>query len=142
MTGPLRRGLVEQLGGAVDVVRAHHDVDVAGPRAHEVTVLLGEAAGHDDLATVALRLPRLQVAEVAVQLVVGVLADAARVQHDDVGVGLRRGGDHPVGLEESGDALGVVLVHLAPERAHEVAPSRFLRSVRLPAALAPPAGRR
>ena len=33
-------------------------------------------------------LPRLQVAEVAVELVVGVLADAAGVEHDDVGVGL------------------------------------------------------
>ena len=118
--------LVEQLGGAVDVVRAHHDVDVAGPRAHDVAVLLGETAGHDDLAAVALRLPRLEVAEVAVQLVVGVLADAARVQHDDVGVGLGRGGDHPVGLEQPGDALGVVLVHLAAERAHEVATGGLL----------------
>ena len=52
----------------------------------ELAVLLGEAAGHDDLAAVALVLPGLQVAEVAVQLVVGVLTDAARVEHDDVGV--------------------------------------------------------
>ena len=42
--GPVRRASCEQLGGAVDVVRAHHDVDVAGPRAHDVAVLLGEAA--------------------------------------------------------------------------------------------------
>ena len=44
--GPSR----EQLGGAVDVVRAEHDVDVGGPLAHQVAVLLGQAAGHDDLA--------------------------------------------------------------------------------------------
>ena len=141
VTGPPRRDVVEQLGGAVDVVRAHHDVDVAGLWRDDVAVLLGEAAGHDDLAAVALRLPRLQVAEVAVQLVVGVLADAARVQHDDVGVGLGRRGDHPVGLEQSGDALGVVLVHLTAERAHEVATAAGT-SVRLPAAVAPGPGAR
>jgi hypothetical protein len=112
----------EQLGGAMHVVGAEHDVDVTGAAAHVVAVLLGEAARHHDLAPVALGLPRLQVAEVAVELVVGVLADAARVQHDDVGVGETTGGDETVGFEEPGDAFGVVLVHLAPERAHEVAP--------------------
>ena len=54
--------------------------------AHAVLVLLRQAAGHDDLAAVLLALPRLQVPEVAVQLVVGVLADAARVEDDHVGV--------------------------------------------------------
>ena len=57
----------------------------------------------------------------AVQLVVGVLPDAARVQHDDVSVGEIAGGDQTVGLEETGDALGIVLVHLAAERPHDVA---------------------
>ena len=104
------------------VVGAEHDVDVTGPLAHDVAVLLGQAAGHDDLAAVPLGLPRLEVAEVAVELVVGVLADAARVEHDDVGVVEVAGRDQPVGLEQAGDALGVVLVHLAPERAHDVAP--------------------
>ena len=113
----------QQLDGTVDVVRPHHHVDVPGPLVDEVAVLLGEAAGHDDLAAGALRLPRLEMAEVAVQLVVGVLADAARVEHDDVGVAEVAGRDHPVGFEEAGDALGVVLVHLAPERAHDVAAS-------------------
>ena len=42
-------------------------------------------------------------------------------EHDDVGGVLRRGRDEAVGLEEAGDALGVVLVHLAPEGAHQVA---------------------
>ena len=51
---PAAAGVVEQLGGPVHVVRAHHDVDVAGPLADDVAVLLGEAAGHDDLAAVAL----------------------------------------------------------------------------------------
>ena len=95
----------------------------AARSADEATVLLGEAAGDDDLASVALRLPGLEVAEVAVQLVVGVLADAARVEHDDISVGELTGRDHAIGLEQPSDALGVVLVHLAPERAHDIAPS-------------------
>ena len=126
VSGPVAPGGVEQLGGPVDVVGADHDVDVARPLADELAVLLGEAAGHDDLATVAGRLPRLQVAEVAVQLVVGVLPDAARVEDDHVGLVDARRGNQPVGLEQAGDALGVVLVHLAPERAHDV-PARGRR---------------
>ena len=47
-------GLVEQFGGAVHVVGAHHHVDVAGPLRDEFLILLGQATRHDDLATVAL----------------------------------------------------------------------------------------
>ncbi len=43
-------GVAHELGGAVHVVRAEHDVDVGGPFAHELAVLLGEAARHHDLA--------------------------------------------------------------------------------------------
>ena len=115
-------GVGHQLGGPVDVVRAEHDVHVPGLALHELAVLLGEAAGDDDLATVSLALPRLQVAERAVELVVGVLADAARVEHDDVGLGLGCDRHQAVGLEQAGDALGVVFVHLAPEGAQHVRP--------------------
>src|SRR5660397_48551 len=62
-------------------------------------------------------LERLRPSEVSVELVVGVLTDAARVEDDDVGllqVGRRL---HPVGHQEAGDALGIVLVHLAAEGA-------------------------
>ena len=55
----------------------------------------------------------------AVELVVGVLADAARVEHDDVGGREIVGRLHALGREQARDALGVVLVHLAPEGAHE-----------------------
>ena len=50
------------------------------------------------------------------------------------------GGDQPVGLEQAGDALGVVLVHLAPERAHDVATR--IESVRSPTAGQATGGRR
>ena len=120
MTGPLGAGLVEQLGGPVHVVGAEHHVDVRRPLPHQVAVLLGEAAGHHDLEAGALRLERLQVAEGAVQLVVGVLPDAAGVEDDDVRVLGTLGLGQPVGLEEAGDAQRVVLVHLAPEGADGV----------------------
>ena len=53
---PVRARLGEQLGGPVDVVGAEHDVDVAAPVGRtDLAVLLGQAAGDDDLAAVAPR---------------------------------------------------------------------------------------
>ena len=50
-----------------------------------LAVLLGQAAGHGDLHAGAGFFEGPQVAQVAVEPVVGVLPDAARVQHHDVG---------------------------------------------------------
>ena len=80
----------------------------------QLPVLLREASADRDLEVGPVGLHRLEPAEVAVELVVGVLADAARVEHDHVG-GVDVVGRHqPVRREEARDALGVVLVHLAP----------------------------
>ena len=105
----------------MDVVRAENDIDVRCLLADDVAVLLGQATGDDDLATVALLLPRLQPTERAVQLVVGVLADAAGVEHHDIGVGLVGDRHVPIVFHEAGDAFGVVLVHLTPEGVDDVA---------------------
>ena len=113
--------LVEQVGGAVHVVGAEHHVDVGGPLGDGVAVLLGQAAGDHDLHPRRAVLHGLEVAQGAVELVVGVLADAAGVEHDDVGVVDAPGLHQPVGLQQPGDALRVVLVHLAPEGAQEEA---------------------
>ena len=115
-----------QRRAAVHVVGAEYDVDVRRPSGGRASpVLLGQAAGDHDLALPPVGragvLPALQVAEVAVQLVVGVLPDAAGVEDDDVGVVERTGRHQPVLLEQAGDALGVVLVHLASEGADDVA---------------------
>ena len=58
----------------------------APARAIELAVLLGQAAADAICRSGPRGLQRLEVAEVAVELVVGVLPDAARVQDDDVGV--------------------------------------------------------
>ena len=65
--------------------------------------------------------------EVAVKLVVGVLADAAGVEENDVGVLDVVGGLHAVGFEQASQALGVVLVHLAPEGPDEVLAGHLFR---------------
>ena len=62
------------------------------PLLDEVSVLLGQAAGRRRSRRPGRRvLERLEVAQGAVELVVGVLADAAGVEHDHVGVVDRRG---------------------------------------------------
>ena len=71
-------------------------------------------------------LGRPQLAEVAVELVVGVLAHRAGVEDDDVGgvgpLGRGQAVDVDVAgrLEQAGEPLGVVHVHLAPVGAHVV----------------------
>ena len=122
MSGPSLAAAVQQLGGPVHVVGAEDQVDVGRPLADAVLVLLGQAAGDHDLHAGLAVLHRLEVAEGAVELVVGVLPDAAGVEDDDVGLVEVGGGLHAVGLEQPGDPLRVVLVHLAPEGADQVAP--------------------
>jgi hypothetical protein len=55
------------------------------------------------------------------KLLVGVLPDAAGVEHHDIGLAHVVGLPHAVGHEHAGQALGVVLVHLAPECADDKA---------------------
>ena len=92
--------------------------------ADPLAVLLGQAAAHGDLHARAGSPGGLQAAQVAVELVVGVLPDAAGVEHDDVGLLEVVGRLQAVGHQEAGQALGVVLVHLAPEGADVERPRR------------------
>ena len=112
---------LEQLGGAVDVVGAEHEIDVGRPLPDALLVLLGEAPGHHDLHARVAVLHGLEVPEGAVELVVRVLPDAARVEDHDIGLFQVVGRFHPIRIEQPGDPLRVVLVHLTPERPHEVA---------------------
>ena len=119
-------GALQQDRERVHVVGAEDDVD---PRraAHDLgAVLLGEAAADRDLHARPGVLRRTQVAEVAVQPVVGVLPHGAGVEHDDVG--LVAGGAHVArGLQQARHPLGVVHVHLAPVGADGVTAGHLTR---------------
>ena len=81
---------VQQLEQVRQGVRADHDVDPRRAPLDLALVLLREAPRHHDAQRRVVVLQRLQVAEVAVQPVVGVLADRARVEHHDLGARRRR----------------------------------------------------
>jgi hypothetical protein len=101
-------------------VRAEDDVHPRRLLDDGAAVLLRQAAADRDLHVRVGRLRRVQVAEVAVQPVVGVLAHRAGVEHDEIR-GAVRVGSHVAGaLEQAGEPLGVVDVHLAPVGANLV----------------------
>ncbi len=116
----LHAGALEKHRERPDVVGAEDDVDPRRLAGDLAAILLRETATDGDLHAGSLRLDRREVAEVAVEPVVGVLAHRAGVEHDDVG-GLALG-CRPVArvLEQTGEPLGVVDVHLAPVGAHLV----------------------
>jgi hypothetical protein len=78
-------GPVEQGGQTADVVRAEHDVDPGCPLDDGGPVLLGQAAADRDLQVRVAPLRGAELPEVAVELVVGVLAHGTGVEHDDIG---------------------------------------------------------
>jgi hypothetical protein len=94
--------------GSEDDVDPRRAPDDLGP------VLLGEASTDGDLHTRRALLDRRQMPEVPVELVVGVLADGAGVEDDDVGRPVL-GRTCVAGLfQQPGQPFGVVDVHLAP----------------------------
>ena len=104
------------------IVGAEDDVDVTGALHDQVPVLLSQAPADRDLQIRSPFLQLLEATEMPVQLVVGVLPDTAGVEHHDI----RRleivGGNQPIGRENPGDPLGIVLVHLTPEGTNVEAP--------------------
>ena len=113
-------GICKKLVGAVHVVRPHHHIDPRGTSLDNVFVLLRQATTHDDATTVLGVFPCLEVAQGAVQLVVGVLTNTAGVQHHDIGIGIIVCPRHSIGLQEACDSFGVVFVHLTPKGANYI----------------------
>jgi hypothetical protein len=107
-------GALEQDRQGADVVSAEHDVDPGRLAGDGVAVLLRQAAAHGDLHARMTRLHRRQVTQVAVQPVVGVLADRAGVEDDHVGLLTSGGREVARVLQQPGQPLGVVHVHLTP----------------------------
>ena len=137
--GASRPRLVEELDDTADVEGPEDRVDVRRPPRELIPVLLCEAAADGDLHARMALLDALQVPEVAVKLVVGVLADAAGVENDNVCFLDVVGPLHALGSQQRCDPLGVVLVHLAAERADKVfALGSHSPRIRAPAATVTP----
>jgi hypothetical protein len=105
----------EELGELVDLTRAEGDVDERELAEHLVLDGLGPAAADADDPLRVVLLERLGLVEVGDEALVGLLADRAGVEEDEVG--LVAGGGLAVAerLEHALHALRVVLVHLAAE---------------------------
>ena len=108
---------LEQARQRPHVVSTEDHIDPRRLLQNGVLVLLGEASAHGDLHALMLALHRGEVAQVAVELVVGVLSDRAGINHDDVGLRAIRG-DVTGRLERPAEAFGVMHVHLATKGAH------------------------
>ncbi len=78
-------GALEQAGERAHVVGAEDDVDPRGLLEDDVLVFLGEAAADGDLHPGVPPLHGGQVPQVAVELVVRVLAHRTGIDDDDVG---------------------------------------------------------
>ncbi len=112
----------QEPGRAGEVVGAEDDVDPAHLLLNPLAVLLGQAAADRDLQPGLGVHQLLEPTQRPVEALVGVLPDAARIEHHHVRLLHGGGGRQPIGHEQPGEPLGVVLVHLAPEGADEVGP--------------------
>ena len=119
----LRRQRVagQELGELVHLAGPERDVDEREPLEDLVLDRLRPAAADadDPLGILALERPRL--VEVGDEALVGLLADRARVEEDQIGVAALRRLAVPERLEHALHPLRVVLVHLAPEGGDVVA---------------------
>ncbi len=123
--------LLDEHRQPLDVLRADDDVD--GRRAGEklVAFLLRDASGdRDDWALAALDPLLPNLAETREEFFLGALADAARVDDDDVGVDVFCRRLVAGLLEEPGHAFRVVDVHLAAVRLNQVFHVEFARKLR------------
>ena len=104
-----------------DRAGAERDVDVGVELEDPLALRLGVAAADGDHAVGVVALARRGVAEVRGELRVGLLADRAGVEDDDVGLGGGRRLAEAELLEQALDPLRVVSVHLAAEGGDVVA---------------------
>jgi hypothetical protein len=125
----LGAGPTQKVRRTGEVVCPEDDVDPPHLLLDELAVLLGQAAPDGDLQTGSSIHQLLETPERAVESLVCVLPDAAGVEDHDIGLFHGGGGLHAVRHQEPGQALRVVFVHLAPERADEIA-LRHCRSLR------------
>ena len=112
---------VEQHLQPIRMLGTHHQVEFGHPPQQGFALLLGHTSRHDDgeirIQPFALGLST----EVAVNLLLGVVADRAGVVKDQIRLQFGVGCAIPHGFEDPGHPLGIRLVHLAAERGDPVA---------------------
>ena len=107
-------------------MRPEHHINPGRSADDLALVFLRHAAANGDLHIWVGILERLEMPEVAVEPVVGVLADRTGVEHHDIGISTGCHSDVTRIFEQAGQPLGVVHIHLAPVGAHLVRPHDVL----------------
>ena len=113
-----RRRLVDENGQHLQPLRTHHNIDDMTVRGLEQpsSLLLRNASGNrDDRAMSHLVGEHTELTETRVQLLLRALADAARIDHDDVCLAFVVGRLVARLVQKAGHALGIVDVHLTAE---------------------------
>jgi len=77
---------LDEVGQGPQIVRPHHDVDLGKALQKPLAILLGQAPGHGQDQVGALGLQALEVAEATVDLLIGVVPDAAGIEDHHVGL--------------------------------------------------------
>jgi hypothetical protein len=80
------------------IVCTHDYVYPWGAITNDVFIFLRQTPAHHNATAVLRVFPRFEVAQSAVQLVVGILANAAGVQHHEVSIVIRVRTRHAIGL--------------------------------------------
>src|SRR5690606_13177675 len=109
---------LDHLGQAVQRLRPEDEIDVGRAPDDRLALLAGDAAADADQQIGSLALERARAPELGDHLLLCLLAHRAGVEQDDVGVLDAVGPARAFARRQDvGHAVGVVLVHLAPEGA-------------------------
>ena len=110
MAGALEKGGQRcHIVGSEDRIHPRHIVEDG------VLILLCKATAHGDLHARMVLLRLLQCAQRAVEALVGIFADSARVKDDEIRLRGLVCGRVASFLQQTGNALGIVHIHLAAE---------------------------